>query len=178
MTDNAQNGFHSTYVGEVFNNIDPEQKGRLLVKVPDVLGQDPCIWADAVSPVGGSGMGFYAVPVIGSKVWISFVNGNPEMAIWLGCPHETLTDVPSDALLSPPTNPPILVRSTLGNTVKLVDGAELDGKPGGIYLTEATGLASLSITATGIKLTYGPMSIELSPSGVAINGQALTIGLG
>ena len=175
MTDTVQPSFNSTYIGEVFDNIDPDQRGRLLVSVPDVMGSQPVIWAEACTPVSGGGMGFYAVPPKGTKVWIAFINGNPEMAVWLGVPHEALTDVPKDALLSPPTNPPVVLRSQLGNTIKLVDGAELDGKPGGIYLTDSTGIASVSIAETGIKITYGEVSIELTATGVAINGQALTI---
>ena len=37
--------FYGKYRGLVINNIDPEQIGRVMVQVPDVLGMIPSSWA-------------------------------------------------------------------------------------------------------------------------------------
>ncbi len=62
MNGNDGNRFYGKYKGRIVNNVDPEQAGRLLVEVPDVLGNDPCIWAESASPLAGEGMGLYMVP--------------------------------------------------------------------------------------------------------------------
>ena len=40
------NKFWGMYRGTVINNIDPEQRGRLLLQVPDVLSLIPSSWAE------------------------------------------------------------------------------------------------------------------------------------
>ena len=45
---------------------------------------------------------------------------------------------------------------------------------GGIVMKALAGLASLSVTPTGIELKYGPSSIELGPAGITIKGVLVT----
>ena len=45
--------FTGPYKGVVVSNVDPYNYGRLLVRVEDVLGSDPCIWADPAPPLAG-----------------------------------------------------------------------------------------------------------------------------
>ena len=47
--------FSGLYKGVVVSNVDPYEFGRLLVRVEDVLGSDPCIWAEPATPVAGTG---------------------------------------------------------------------------------------------------------------------------
>ena len=63
--------YYGKYRGTVLNNIDPEQRGRLMLTVPDVLGPIPSSWAEACVPrAGPTGppMGVYLVPPIGTGV--------------------------------------------------------------------------------------------------------------
>ena len=46
--------FSGPYKGVVVSNVDPYNYGRLLVRVEDVLGSDPCIWADPAPPLAVS----------------------------------------------------------------------------------------------------------------------------
>ena len=67
--------FFGKYRGTVLMNIDPEQRGRLLCLVPDVLGVVPSTWAEACTPLAGPTgppMGAYLVPPIGAGVWVEF----------------------------------------------------------------------------------------------------------
>jgi hypothetical protein len=45
--------FYGKYRGLVIENIDPEQIGRVIVQVPDVLGEIPSSWAMPCVPVAG-----------------------------------------------------------------------------------------------------------------------------
>lgn len=180
MTSAPQDRFHGLYQGEVRNNIDPEQRGRLQVRVTDVACDE--IWAEAASPVSGAGMGFYAVPAVGTTVWVSFVGGSVRDAVWLGNPHETFKDLPAEVITNTaPVTPPVMLFTQEGHNVAMIDGVQLQGGLGGIFLQHASG-PSLEITAEHIKLTWtppgglGPSStIELSATGVSINGTALTV---
>ena len=66
--------------GEVTQCLDEEHSGRLLVKSQAFSdGEQPC---DYVSPVGGAGYGFFALPGIGAKV---LVGKAPYSDFWMGC---------------------------------------------------------------------------------------------
>lgn len=180
MSGNPEYKFHGVYQGTVFSNIDSEQRGRLMVQVPDVLGDEPCIWAEAASPVAGHGMGFYAVPSLGSQVWVSFVDGNPQDALWIGALHETMSDQPAEVITNTdPLTPPAMLFSQEGHSIAMIDGLQLDASPGGIFLKHALG-HSVEITETHIKLAFGlpgglQSTIVLDATGVSINGTALTV---
>ena len=87
--------FGFTYAGIVANNKDPLKLGRLKVRVPHVFGSDSSgsgsipvndlPWAlPAGLPAGGSGAsgGFSQLPDPGDKVWVRFLDGEPEKPIW------------------------------------------------------------------------------------------------
>jgi len=76
--------FYGKYRGLVIENIDPEQIGRVLVQVPDVLGVIPSSWAMPCVPAAGIQAGCFIVPPIGSQVWIEFEQGDPDYPIWTG----------------------------------------------------------------------------------------------
>ena len=70
--------YYGKYRGLVIDNIDPEQIGRMLVQVPDVLGEIPSSWAMPCVPAAGIQSGCFIVPPIGSQVWVEFEQGNPD----------------------------------------------------------------------------------------------------
>lgn len=72
------------YRGIVTDNKDPLQKGRIKVKVPDVLG-DIENWAVPCIPCSGKGPGYFALPEAGAGVWVEFEKGDPSFPIWSGC---------------------------------------------------------------------------------------------
>lgn len=84
-----------TYAGIVENNKDPLKLGRVKVRVPHVYGSsatgsgyiatNDLPWAlPAGLPAGGSSAsgGFSQLPTIGDKVWVRFLDGEPEKPIW------------------------------------------------------------------------------------------------
>jgi len=84
-----------TYGGIVEANNDPEKLGRVKVRVPHVYGStvsgsgyistNDLPWAlPAGMPAGGSAKagGFSHIPEIGDKMWVRFLDGEPEKPVW------------------------------------------------------------------------------------------------
>lgn len=160
------------YRGTVVNNVDPKQLGRLQVLVPDVTGVALSSWAMPCVPVAGMQTGFFAVPIIGSGVWVEFEQGDPDYPIWVGCFWGTAAEVPSLALAVPPAVPGITFQTPLQNGLTISD---VPGPTGGILMKTATG-AALSISDVGITLTNGKgATISMVGNTVDINVGALTV---
>jgi uncharacterized protein involved in type VI secretion and phage assembly len=170
MTDDQK--FHGKYRGTVVNNIDPLQTGRLLVQVADVSGILPSTWALPCLPFAGPGTGLYAVPPIGSQVWVDFEQGNPDYPVWTGCFWGSTPEVPALALAGPPGVPQVVVQ-TVGLNALMV--SDVPGPTGGILLQLATG-ALISVSDSGITISNGQgASIILEGPTVTINGGALVV---
>ncbi|WP_375560261.1 phage baseplate assembly protein V [Bernardetia sp. OM2101] len=75
--------FYGLYQGLVIENNDPEKRGRLKVKIPSVLGDQVFEkWIYGKSIFNGNNIGIFAIPSVGSGVWITFINGDSSMPIW------------------------------------------------------------------------------------------------
>ena len=167
--------FLGKYRGTVINNIDPEQRGRMIVSVPDVLGPVPSTWAEPCTPLAGPTgppMGVYMVPPIGAGVWVEFEHGDPDLPIWVGCRFGSTSDVPTLAFAGLPVSPNIVLQTAGQNSIVVSD---LPGPTGGIMLKSATG-AMLIVNDTGIYIENGKgASIRLVGPTVDVNNAALTI---
>lgn len=160
------------YRGSVVNNIDPMSQGRLQAMVPAVSNVALTSWALPCFPVAGIKNGMFAVPIVGSNVWIEFENGDPDFPIWTGCFYGGSGDVPSAAKAVPPAIPQITFQTPLKNSVSINDKP---GKKGGIVIKSSTG-ASLIVSATGIYIDNGMgAKIELEGPSVTINSGALKV---
>ena len=158
--------------GMVINNIDPEQRGRLLVQVPDVIGITTSSWAMPCVPIAGTQMGVYVVPLIGAGVWVEFEGGDTDYPIWTGGFWGTAAEVPALALAGIPASPNIVMQTTGQNTLMVSD---LPGPTGGIMLKSPSG-ASITVNDTGIYIQNGKgASINLVGPAVNINSGALNI---
>ena len=160
------------YRGPVVNNVDPEQRGRLLVQVPDVAGLIPSSWAMPCFLITGKQMGCYMIPQIGAGVWVEFEQGNPDYPIWSGCWFGSSAEVPPLALAGNPLSPSIVLQTGLQNSIVVSD---LPGPTGGIMLKSAAG-ATIIVNETGIYIQNGKgASLILAGKAVTINEGALTI---
>lgn len=160
------------YRGMVLNNIDPMQQGRLQVQVPDVAGLAPASWAMPCVPVAGLQNGLFALPVIGSGVWVEFEQGNADFPIWTGCFWGSAAEVPAMALQTPPGMQALTLQTTLQNGITISD---LPGPTGGIMIKSATG-ATLIVNDTGIYIQNGKGAmITLVGPTVTVNNGALTV---
>lgn len=179
------------YKGTVINNIDPLNMGRLLVSVPGVLGDDPCLWAEPATPLAGALSGIYTTVLPGSGVWVEFQNGDPDQPVWTGSFRGSETDEPPEVSMAAP-GVPIIVISTPGqNTLVLNDTPGPEGgvliqhlqaaisiNDTGIELSLVPGGPGMKITATGIELTLGPggPGIAISATGTTVTGKLNVVG--
>lgn len=164
--------YFGKYRGAVLNNIDPMQEGRLQVQVPDVAGLVPASWAMPCVPLAGINMGMFALPMIGSGVWVEFEHGDPRFPIWVGCYWGSMADLPKLSQTVPPAVPGITLQTPLMNGLVISD---VPGPTGGIRLQTATG-AMISVSDTGIMISNGQGAvINLTGPTVDINLGALTV---
>jgi hypothetical protein len=169
---NESHKYYGKYRATVFNNIDPEQRGRIQAIVPDVSGLVPTSWAMPCVPIAGKQSGVYVVPQIGSGVWIEFEQGDPDYPIWTGCFWGIATEVPTLALAGNPVSPSIVLQTGLQNSIVISD---LPGPTGGIMLKSPTG-ASIIVNDTGIYIQNGKgASLTLIGPAVNINNGAINV---
>jgi uncharacterized protein involved in type VI secretion and phage assembly len=162
---------YGKYRGTVLNNLDPEQSGRLLVQVPDVTGESPSTWALPCAPVAGRRNGMFALPVVGSQVWVEYEQGDSDHPIWVGCFWGS-GEVPPPALATPPAISAITLQTLAQNGITISD---LPGPSGGIVLRSAGG-AAIIVNDTGIYIQNGKNAvITLVGPQVDVNRGALTI---
>ena len=165
--------FYGKYRGIVVNNIDPQQRGRLQVTVPDVLGLTPSSWAEPCVPLAGAGspMGIYIVPPIGAGVWVEFEQGDAGYPIWVGCRWGMASDIPAAALTGAATSPSIVLQTMGQHTIVMSDQP---GAAGGITLRSASGV-TLMVNDTGIFLQNQGGMVQISGKSVDVNNGALTV---
>lgn len=168
--------YYGKYRGTVINNIDPEQRGRIMAMVPDVLGFTPSSWAMPCVPLAGKQEGTFMVPQVGAGVWIEFEQGDPDYPIWVGGFWGIAAEVPALALVPPPIPPGqnIVVQTTGQNTLLLSDSAPTPGS-GGIVLKTLSG-AMIVVNDSGIYINNGKgASLTLIGPAVTVNNGALTV---
>ncbi len=172
MNESTDRKYYGKHRGLVINNIDPMQKARLLVQVPDVIGLGISSWAMPCVPIAGPQMGSFVVPLIGALVWVEFEGGNPDYPIWTGCFWGSAAEVPALALAGVPASPNIVFQTMAQNTLMVSD---LPGPTGGIMLKSTTG-ASIIVNDTGIYIQNGKgASIVMVGPAVTINNGALAV---
>jgi hypothetical protein len=172
MMSNGSAKFLGKYRGTVVNNIDPMQIGRLQVIVPDVSGVMLSSWAMPCAPVAGLQSGMFALPIIGSGVWVEFEQGDSDYPIWVGCFWGSGAEVPTLARTVPPAFAGITLQTPLQNGMVISDAP---GPTGGILMKTATG-AMISISDVGITISNGKgATISMVGPTVDINVGALTV---
>jgi uncharacterized protein involved in type VI secretion and phage assembly len=164
--------FYGKYRGQVLNNVDPNQIGRIIAQVPDVLGLTPSSWAMPCVPIAGKQMGTYMIPQVGAGVWIEFEQGDPDCPIWVGGYWGLVAEVPVLALAGNPASPSIVLQTGAFNGITISD---LPTPAGGIMLKSTSG-ATLIVNDTGIYIQNGKgASLVMVGPSVNINNGALTV---
>ena len=151
------------YRGNVVNNIDPNQIGRLQVDVPAIYGTNTLNWAMPSVPYAGSNEGFFMIPPIGANIWVEFEGGDINHPIWTGCfwgQGECPGNLPQTKIIKTPAA-----------TVTLDEV-----NPAAPVVIENTGGNKITITASGVTIeTSGGGKIELSGPQVSVNSGALEV---
>jgi uncharacterized protein involved in type VI secretion and phage assembly len=179
LVQRVEGHFYGKYRATVVDNADPEQLGRLRLRVPSVLGTDVVSgWASPCAPYGGDvGQGLLLVPEIGAGVWAEFEEGDLEFPIWVGTywskpGHQNEMPKPNRAdggeEPTPQQRPTRKILKTVkGHTLQFedADGAEL------ITIVEATHKHVVTLDGSGIRVKDGLSGheITLSAKGITIS---------
>jgi uncharacterized protein involved in type VI secretion and phage assembly len=174
------------YIGQVVDRADPEQLGRVRVRIPGLV-EPASAWAFPLGTVGGGSdkRGFFAVPETGAEVGVLFHQGEVDHPYYLsghwGKP-DGATEVPSPARdLSPADAPQVRAFETARfvfmfddraghETLRLQDKlsgdqVEFDGAAMGITIK---GTTALILKADGL--------ISIEGTTVIINGRVVLPG--
>ncbi len=155
--------YHGKYRAFVADNADDEHRGRLRLRIPDVLGKDVISgWALPCAPFGGTaGQGFFYIPDKDAGVWVEFEQGILDYPIWVGTfwakPGGT-TEVPDPANNQKPPTSKII--KTKNHTIELADkdGSET------ITVTDTKNNNILTMSKNGVKV-HADKDIELEAKG-------------
>lgn len=128
--------YFGKYRGLVEDVEDPQARGRVRARVPEVLGDRPSGWALPCVPFAGDGFGFLALPQPGTRVWVEFEAGDPSRPIWSGCWWAEGR--------APGTGDEVILSDAHGNCLRMTRG--------GIEVVAGDGKKIL-IGAAGIELT-------------------------
>jgi Type VI secretion system/phage-baseplate injector OB domain len=157
---------YGKFQGSVFNNIDPDNLGRLQAFVPSVLGDVPTGWAKPCVPYAGPTSGFYSVPPVGAGVWIEFEGGDVSLPIWAGCFWGT-AELPMKPPGAPSKATTRIWRTETGLTIVMDDAAQT------IMLTDAGSLNVVEVSvATGTVTIKGAAQVVSSAPLVKHGSQA------
>ncbi len=151
LLDKMETRFYGKYRAFVADNADPENRGRLRLRIPSVLGGDIISgWALPCAPYGGTaGQGFFYIPDKDAGVWAEFEEGKLDFPVWVGTfwakPGGT-TEVPDPASSqSPPTSKII---KTSKHTIELADKDNGEA----ITITDTTNNNVLTLNSKGITI--------------------------
>jgi uncharacterized protein involved in type VI secretion and phage assembly len=168
MTDKTR--YLGKYRGTVFNNVDPERRGRIQALVSDVYGTAPSTFAMPCFPVAGTQMGHFVVPPVGAGVWIEFEQGDKDHPIWSGCWYGSQAEVPPIANAGSPASPNMVLQTLgqhsivlsdlpgLGITLKIASGATIMINDSGIVISNGQG-ASISLVGPTVTINQGAFAV-------------------
>jgi uncharacterized protein involved in type VI secretion and phage assembly len=171
--------FYGKYRGFVVDNTDPEQLGRLKLRVPSVLGNDVVTgWAMPCTPYGGDpNQGFLFIPDKDAGVWVEFEEGDLEFPIWVGTfwskpggeselPKPNDADGTEQGSIQDPLTCKI-IKTKKGHTIQLEDKDDEEM----IMVKEAQNGHVITLNKDGIKITDGANGHEviLDDTGITIS---------
>ena len=143
LIERVDSRYYGKYRGQVTDNEDPDNLGRIKATVPRLLGDNETGWALPAFIYGGAQeQGLFAVPDIGAGVWIEFEGGELSYPIWTGTWY-TSGAVPEAA------GPGKKVWKT-----KSAHKIVLDDDDGSIEITDTNG-NSIKMDSTEVKISTG-----------------------
>jgi hypothetical protein len=178
LIEKVEHRFYGKYRAFVVDNADPENRGRLRLRVPSVMGNDVVTgWALPCAPYGGTaGTGFFYIPENDAGVWAEFESGLLEYPVWVGTfwakPGGSTEVPPPGDSQSPPTSKII---KTLKHTIELADE---DGSEA-IKITDDTHGNKITMDDNGVEVEdKNGNKITMASGSVTIKSDQIKVGAG
>lgn len=149
------NRYYSVYDGVVYDNKDPEKRGRLQLKVP-ALWQDEVhdYWAEPAGLMTGTDAGVWFIPKVGDRVKVVFYKGNQQYPMWKYGDYAT-TDNDLSSIYNEDGEPTgVIIKTYSGHSLSLIqqgDYVELKHQSGG----------KVTINTNDLSLTSGQQQVLL-----------------
>lgn len=163
---------YGVYPAEVTDIADPDQQGRVKVKLPwspDTNGAGYNVWARCTLMMAGNNRGTWFIPDVGDEVLVTFEAGDPRRpyvigALWNG------QDAPPESMDGAGENNIKSIRSRNGVKVTLDDSSGQEQMiletPGGQRITLKDGPGTVEIVDSNGN------SVKLETSGITVNASA------
>jgi uncharacterized protein involved in type VI secretion and phage assembly len=143
LIERVEGRYFGKYRGQVTDNNDPDNLGRVKASVPRLLGDEETGWALPAFVYGGtSEQGLFAVPDIGAGIWIEFEGGDLSYPIWTGT-WFTSGAIPESAQAGKK-----VFKTKSGHKMVFDDDA------GSLEITDSNG-NSVSMDSSTVKITAG-----------------------
>lgn len=186
VAEGVERRFYGKYRGFVVDRDDPEQLGRLKVRVPSVLGPEVVTgWAVPCVPYGGAlNQGFFFIPEVDAQVWIEFEEGDLEFPVWVGTvwskpngdsevPKPNGADgVEEGSVQSPPTAK--IIKTVAGHTLQFEDD---DGKEVRVIVADGPNENRVVLGKSSLTIVFKDNKITLDDDGIRVedaNGNKAT----
>lgn len=111
--------YYGFYLATVTNNNDPEQKGRLMLLIPQIGDTEFNVWINGKGFFSGQNTGFVAIPKVNDTVLVSFCGGDVNFPIWEYC---NLNEIPKAALSDYPNT--LAIQSHKGHSITINDNTD------------------------------------------------------
>jgi uncharacterized protein involved in type VI secretion and phage assembly len=183
---------HGVYTAVVQSITDPDNQGRVRVRLPWApdSGGGYEAWARLATLMAGNNRGTWFIPDVGDEVLLVFEAGDPRHpfvigALWNG------TDAPPESMDGAGNNYKKTIRSRRGVVVRMDDTEgqekitietpggqkmELRDGPGNIELNDSNG-NSLKFTPSGVTLTASA-KLTINASTISISAGMITVSSG
>jgi uncharacterized protein involved in type VI secretion and phage assembly len=169
-------GFFGVVVGVVTNNQDPDNLGRVKVKLPWLSEEDESHWARVLTPMAGNGRGLYFLPEVDDEVLVAFEHGRVEFpyvlgALWNGkdTPPESNEDGANN-LRGITSRSGLVIRLDDAEGAERIEIADKDRKNVVVVDHAANSITITADADVTIQATSG--KIALSGNGIEITSQA------
>jgi uncharacterized protein involved in type VI secretion and phage assembly len=176
LHDKIERRYFGKYKAFVSDNADPENRGRLRLQIPSVLGTDVVSgWALPCAPFGGmNGQGFFFIPEPKAGVWVEFEEGCLDQPIWTGTFWSKpggMTEVPDPGGGQMPPTSKII--KTTNHTIELADGTGGEA----IKIIDAKNKNTITIDSSGITVqdNFGNQ-VTLASSALTLKSANIKIG--
>jgi len=176
------------YIGHVVDRADPEQLGRVRIRIPGLV-EPASAWAFPLGTVGGGSdrRGFFAVPEAGAEVGVLFHQGDIDHPYYL-CGHwgkpGGATEIPSPTRdLSKEDTPQVRAFETRRFLLMFDDRAgketlRIQDKASGDQIEFDGAAMGITVKATSALLLQADGLISIEGTTVVINGRLVLPGGG